>query len=42
MGTAHLGLEDWSEAKDAFAKGMELEPDDKSIQTLWAQVRALF
>jgi cytochrome c-type biogenesis protein CcmH/NrfG len=35
---AHAGLAEWNEAKEAFAKAMELEPDDKTIQTSWAQV----
>lgn len=38
LGVAHVGLGEWSEAKEAFTKAMELEPDDKSIQTSWAQV----
>ena len=37
LGTAHIGLEDWGVAKDAFAKALALEPDDKSVQQLWAQ-----
>lgn len=35
MGSAHVGLQEWSEAKEAFGRAMEIEPDDKSIQTSW-------
>ena len=34
-----MGLEEWGEAKAAYGHAMELEPDDKSLQTAWAQVR---
>eukprot|EP00892_Ulva_mutabilis_P003744 jgi/Ulvmu1/1741/UM117_0018.1 len=35
LGAALMGLQDFDEAKDAFTKAMELEPDDKTITNAW-------
>lgn len=39
LGAAHVGLQEWSEAKEAFGKAMELEPDEHALQRAWEQVR---
>jgi tetratricopeptide (TPR) repeat protein len=38
LGNAHCGLQQWSEARDAYARAIELEPDDKAIQQSFAKV----
>lgn len=40
LGAALMGLHDYAEAKDAYSKAMELEPDDKTINNAWLKVSA--
>jgi stress-induced-phosphoprotein 1 len=38
LGHALCGLEEWTEAKSAFARARELEPDDQAIEKAWQKV----
>lgn len=38
LGAALMGLEDYTEAKEAYSKARELEPDDKAISNAWIKV----
>ena len=40
LGAAHTGLEDWSEAKEAYMKALELDPDDNTLRQAWERVRS--
>ena len=39
LGHALSGLEEWAEAKEAFYRARELEPDDQKIEKAWQKVR---
>lgn len=38
LGAALMGLQDYAEAKEAYARARDLEPDDKTISNAWLKV----
>ena len=38
LGHALCGLEEWEEAKEAFSRARDLEPDDQKIEKAWQKV----
>ena len=42
LGHALCGLEEWEEAKEAFSRARDLEPDDQKIEKAWQMVRILY
>jgi tetratricopeptide (TPR) repeat protein len=38
LGHALSGLEEWEEAKEAFSRARDLEPDDQKIEKAWQKV----
>lgn len=40
LACAHYGLEEYSEAKDAYMKAMDLQPEDETLQQGFFKVRA--